>query len=182
MIELLKRRRSTRKYKTIEVEAEKIYMLVQAALLSPTSRNLQPWEFVAVTDREILEKLSHSKEDGSGFLKSAPLGIVVTADPDKSDVWVEDASIASIIIQLAAESAGLSSCWIQIRKRMHNNSVTAEQYVREILNIPDNRNVESIIAVGYSSETARARSGENLKYEKVSLNRYGEAFEGFKQG
>ncbi|HEB30859.1 MAG TPA: NAD(P)H nitroreductase [Spirochaetes bacterium] len=182
MIEILKKRRSVRKYKKIEIEDEKIDLLVQAALLSPTSRNLQPWEFVAVTDRDILEKLSHSKEDGSGFLKNAPLGIVVTADPDKSDVWVEDASIASIIIQLTAESVGLSSCWIQIRKRMHNNSVTAEQYVRNILNIPENRDVESIIAVGYSDETARARTGKNLKYEKVSLNRYGEAFQGIDHG
>ena len=178
MLEILKKRRSTRKYKKIKVETEKIDMLVQAALLSPTSRNLQPWEFIVVTDRDILEKLSHSKEDGSGFLKRAPLGIVVTADPDKSDVWVEDASIASIIIQLTAESAGLSSCWIQIRKRMHNNSVTAEQYVKEMLNIPQNLNVESIIAVGYSDETTREHTGKNLKYEKVSLNRYGGTYKG----
>ena len=177
MIEMLKKRRSIRKFKKTRVEIEKINTLVQAALLSPTSRNLKPWEFIVVNDTDTLRKLSHSKEGGSGFLKNAPLGIVVTADPDRSDVWVEDASIASIIVQLAAESVGLSTCWIQIRKRMHNNSLTAEQYVRKTLNIPENRNVESIIAVGYSNETKQASTAKDLLYEKVSLNLYGEAFQ-----
>ena len=170
MLEILKKRRSVRSYKKNEVEAEKIRILIQAALLSPTSRNFQPWEFVVVTDKDTLVKLSRSKEDGSGFLKNAPMCIVVMADPDKSDVWVEDASIASIIIQLTAESLGLSSCWIQIRKRMHGNNLTAEQYVREILKIPENRNVESIIAVGYGDKKPGPRTDKKLKYENVRLN------------
>ena len=176
MLEILKKRRSVRNYTETAVEAEKINMLVQAALLSPTSRNLHPWEFIVVTDKGTLEKLSRSKEDGSSFLKNAPLGIVVIADPDKSDVWVEDASIASIIIQLTAESVGLSSCWIQIRKRLHKNGASSQQYVRKILGIPENRNVESIIAVGYSREKDMSGTEKNLKYEKVSSNRYGVAY------
>jgi nitroreductase len=178
MLEILKKRRSVRSYKKNEVEAEKLSILVQSALLSPTSRNLQPWEFVVVTDKDTLVKLSRSKEDGSGFLKNAPLCIVVIADPDKSDVWVEDASIASIIIQLTAESLGLSSCWIQIRKRKHKNGLTAEQYVREILRIPENMSVESIIAVGYSDEKPGPRPDKKLKYEKIRLNEYGRGFQG----
>ena len=50
--------------------------------------------------------------------KNAPLGVVVCADSSKCDVWVEDASIATIFLHLAATSMGLGSCWLQIRKRM----------------------------------------------------------------
>jgi nitroreductase len=177
MLEMLKKRRSVRNFTKSPVEAEKIDMLVHAALLSPTSRNLQPWEFIVVTDKDILENLSQSKEDGSEFLKNAPLGIVVIAESDKSDVWVEDTSIASIIIQLTAESLGLSSCWIQIRKRRHKNGITSEQYVREILGIPENRSVESIIALGYKHKEAVNRTEKKLKYERVKLNEYGRAYQ-----
>ncbi|MDK2799866.1 MAG: hypothetical protein PWP27_1077 [Clostridiales bacterium] len=173
MLEILKKRRSIRKFKEVSVEKEKIEALIQAALLSPTSRNLYPWEFIIVTDKSLLQKLALSKEHGSTFLKDAPLGIVVLADPDKSDVWIEDTSIASILIQVTAESLGLGSCWIQIRQRQHNESQTSEEYVREVLNIPQNMKIESIIAVGYPDEQRPAHTEEELLYNKVYINQYG---------
>ncbi len=73
-------------------------------------------------------------------------------DENKSDVWIEDGSIAAIILQLTAESIGLKSCWIQIRNRIKNETVTSEEHVKSVLNIPDNLKVLSIIALGYPDE------------------------------
>jgi nitroreductase len=172
-LSLVQKRRSIRRYLDQPVESEKIDRLVEAALRSPSSRGFNPWEFVLVTDSGLLEKLSKAKPHGASFLKNAPLGIVVCADPEKSDVWIEDASIASIILHLAAESLDLGSCWIQIRKRMHDQTRTAEQYIRKVLNIPENLNVESIIAIGYPGEQKLSHPKESLQYEKVCYDYYG---------
>ncbi len=103
-ISLIQKRRSIRKFLEEPVEDEKIEMLIEAALRAPSSRGLNPWEFVVVTERDLLQKLSKAKVHGSEFLKNAPLGIVVFADTDKCDVWVEDCSITSTFIFLASES------------------------------------------------------------------------------
>jgi nitroreductase len=172
-LSLVQKRRSIRQYKEKPVEKEKIELLIEAALRSPSSRGFNPWEFIVVTDRDLLEKLSKAKPHGASFLKNAPLGIVVCADPEKCDVWVEDASIASIFLHLAAESLELGSCWIQIRMRMHDQTKTAQEYVQELLNIPGNLNVESMIAIGYPAESKPPHRKENLPYEKVYYNEYG---------
>jgi nitroreductase len=104
---LIQKRRSIRKFREKPVENEKIEILIEAALRSPSSRGHNPWEFIVVTEPGLLEKLSSAKMHGSEFLKNAPLGIVVCADEDKCDVWVEDCSIASTFIFLASESLGL---------------------------------------------------------------------------
>jgi nitroreductase len=172
-LSLVQKRRSIRRYQDKPVEKEKIELLIEAALRSPSSRGFNPWEFIVVTDRGLLEKLSKAKPHGASFLKNAPLGIVVCADPEKCDVWVEDASIASIFLHLAAESLDLGSCWIQIRMRMHDQTKTAQEYVQELLNIPGNLNVESMIAIGYPAESKPPHRKENLPYEKVYYNEYG---------
>jgi len=140
------------------VEKDKMDILLKSALLAPSSRSRRPWEFIAVTDKELLKKLSKAREHSSSFIENAPLGIVVVADPEKCDVWIEDASIASIIIQLTAQSLGLGSCWIQIRERFHSGNLKAEDYVKEVLGIPSNYNVECMIAVGYPAEAKSSYS------------------------
>ncbi len=152
MIELLRHRKSIRKYTAQKIEPEKIEILKEALLRSPSSMDRKPCEFIFVDDKEVLEKLSLAKTHGSQFLADAALGIIVCADNDKSDVWVEDCSIASIIVQLTAQSLGLGSCWIQIRNRMHNKAVTSGEYVRQLLQIPEFIKVESIISIGYAAE------------------------------
>ncbi|MBS1259508.1 MAG: NADH dehydrogenase [Candidatus Scalindua arabica] len=173
---LIQKRRSIRKFQKNPVENEKIEILIEAALRSPSSRGYNPWEFIVVTEPDLLERLSSAKIHGSQFLKNAPLGIVVCADEDKCDVWVEDCSIASTFIFLASESIGLRSCWIQIRERMHNETITSEEYVSEVLGIPSRLKVESIIAVGYPDEKKPPHKKEELQYEKVFLNQYGKPY------
>ncbi|GAE86856.1 nitroreductase family protein [Acetivibrio straminisolvens JCM 21531] len=147
LYELLKNRRSIRKFQSKEVEKEKIDIILKSALLAPSSRSRRPWEFIAVTDKKKLERLSKIREHSSDFLAGAPLGIVVAANPKLCDVWIEDASIASIIIQLSAQSLGLGSCWIQVRERFGPNNEKAGDTVKEILQIPGEYEVECIIAV-----------------------------------
>lgn len=172
MIELLRKRRSIRSYTSQPIDRAQVELLVEALLRAPSSRNLNPWEFVVVDNRDLLARLSSAKEHGSAFLKGARLGIVVCADETKSDVWVEDCSIAAILVQMTALSLGLGSCWIQIRKRSHDASGTAEEYVRELLGLPERVRVQAIIAVGHPSlERAPLPAGQ-LEYAKVRHNRY----------
>ena len=173
MIDLLMERRSIRKYKDTEIEKEKIDALVKAVLVSPSASNQKPWEFVFVTEKNTLKTLSTVRDRSSVFLKDAALGIVLLGEPDRRDTWIEDTTIAGIIAQLAAHSMGLGSCWVHIRNRMHDDSTTAEQFVRKTLEIPDERSVEAIIAVGYPDEQKQPHSEEKLEYRKVYADKYG---------
>lgn len=172
MLELVRKRRSVRSYLRKTIETDKIKILMEAALRAPSSRGLNPWEFIVVDRPELLEKLSKAKEHSSSFIKGAPLGIVICADPARCDVWIEDATIAATYLQLTAESLGLGSCWIQIRQRQHSQLKTAEEYVREVLSIPDDLRVEAIIAFGYPAEKLAPHSEAELDREKIHLNLY----------
>ncbi len=169
-LDLITTRRSIRKFQSRPVPRETIALLIEAALRSPSSRGIEPWRFVVVDDPVLLEKLSRAKPHGAGFLKTAPLGIVVCADPSKSDVWVEDASIASVFVHLAAHDLGLGSCWIQIRKRARDDGKTAEAHVKEALSLPGHLTIESIIAIGYPDEVKAPHPKTSLPFHKISVN------------
>jgi len=176
ILSLLKKRRSIRKYKGVKVEQEKIDQIVEAALLSPSSHANYPWRFIVVEDNNTLSKLSLSKIHGANFLSDSPLAIVVTADQNQSDVWIEDASIAATHIMLTAHSLDLGSCWVQIRKRMATNTETSEEYIKKLLNIPENINVLSIIAIGYPDEKKEPRNKSQLLYKSVFHKRFGKHY------
>lgn len=172
MIELLRGRRSIRRYVDRPIEPEKMALLQEAALRSPSSRNFDPWEFIFVDDRALLEKLASCKPHGAAFLARAALGVVVCGDTQASDVWVEDCSIASILLQMTAQSLGLGSCWIQVRRRMHDEQISAGQYIRGLLSLPEHIDVESIVAVGYPAEQREPLGHDELKPAKVHRNRF----------
>ncbi|MBA3008337.1 MAG: nitroreductase family protein [Proteobacteria bacterium] len=173
-IDLLRARRSIRRFQDQPVEKEKRDLLLEAMLRSPSSRGLNPWEFVVVTEKETLLRLSHAKPHGASFLKNAPLAIVVCADPAKCDVWVEDCSISSILLHLAAADLGLGSCWVQIRLREHDTRHTAQEYVAGIIGLKEGMVVESIIGIGYPAEQLPGHSRSSLQDEKVSFEKYGQ--------
>jgi len=170
---LIRKRRSIRKFLDKPVEKEKLDFLVEAGLRAPSSRGVNPWHFVVVTDPEMLARLSQAKEHGSAFLKDAAAGIVVCADASKSDVWVEDASIATTMIHLAAASLDLGSCWIQIRERMHAPQQSAEAYVAEQLRLPAGLKVQAIVALGYPDESKIPHARESLPDAQVHAGFYG---------
>jgi nitroreductase len=176
MIELVRKRRSIRSYTKKPVDRQDLDLLVETLLRAPSSRNINPWEFIVVDDQALLKQLSAAKAHGSTFLKGAPLGIVICADSTKSDVWVEDCAIASILVQMTAESLGLGSCWIQIRQRPHDGDTTAEAYIRELLGLPAHIVVESIISIGHPHERRSPLRADELQYDKVRHNRYREPF------
>jgi len=172
MIDMLRTRRSIRKYEKKPLDKGSIDIMKEALLRSPSSRGINPWTFVFVDNPNVVERLSRSKEHGSAFLRGAPLAIVVCGDETKSDVWVEDCSIASIVAHLTAHSLGLGSCWIQIRNRQHSPGRTAEDYIQELLGLPKHLRVEAIVAVGFPGESKSPVPVGQLDYGRIRHNNY----------
>lgn len=172
MLELLSQRRSIRKFKSQPVEPEKIDKLCEALLRSPTSRNRHPWEFVVVDSPDLLSQMKTAKAHGTSFFATAPLAIVIAADPQQSDVWVEDCSIAAIIVQLMAEQLGLKSCWAELRLRPHDDVLSASEYLRKLVGLPEGHEVPMVIAIGYPDEEKAGHSRESLPDAKIHRNHY----------
>lgn len=167
MLEILRKRRSIRRFKKEPIAQAQIEALREAVLRSPSSRGIQPWKFWFVQDADLIGKLARCKEHGSAFLKDAPLAVVVCGDETMSDVWIEDCSIAAVIVHLAAVSLGLGGCWIQVRNRMHSADTTSEDYVRKILGIAHPLRVLAIVAVGVAARVSAGHSFESLDQDKV---------------
>ncbi|MGI6449708.1 MAG: nitroreductase family protein [Desulfitobacteriia bacterium] len=174
MLDLLYQRRSIRKYQAKPIEKEKVDQLIKAGLLAPSAKSALSQRFIVVDDPVLLDKLSQVRAGASSYLKDAALGIVVLGDSSIIDVWVEDACLAAIIIQLAAESLDLGSCWIQIRDRQHNEQMSAEEYVQQALGIPEHLKVQCILSIGYPEQKKPRKTDEELKFERVFTNRYQE--------
>jgi nitroreductase len=172
MLELLRNRRSIRKYENRKIEPEKIELLKEALLRAPSSRGINPWRFIFVDDPQLLSKLSQCKEHGAEFIKNAALGIVVCGDEKESDVWVEDCSIAAIIGQLTAHSLGLGSCWIQVRNRFYDAATASETYIQNLLGLPVPIKVECLLSIGYAAEKKNPTPINRLLLKKISSNHF----------
>ncbi len=172
MIELLRQRRSIRKYTAQAIEPGKLEILKEAVLRSPSSKNINPWEFIFVDDPALIAEMKSCKPHGVAPLTSAPLAVVVCGDENLNDVWVEDCSIASILLQLTAQSLDLGSCWIQVRERMHSETVSSEKFIQDLFNIPENFRVLSIVTIGYPEKGREGKPFEGLQFEKIRLNRF----------
>ena len=152
--DLIQKRRSCRTFTEQQLTEEQTVALMRAALMSPSSHR------------------TACKESGSALIDGAPLAIVVCADPAASDVWIEDASIATLMIQLQAEELGLGSCWVQVRRRHTIDGRPSDAVVREILGIPDSMEVLSIVAVGYKAIERKPFNEEHLQWEKLHVNEW----------
>jgi nitroreductase len=172
MIDLLRLRRSVRKYETKSLDENTLALIAEALLRAPSSRGICPWSFIFVDDAVTLSALAKSKEYGSSFIGSAPFAVVICGDETKSDVWIEDCSIVGLIAHLTAVSLGLGSCWIQIRNRFHSKEVTAERYIQELLHIPSHLRIEAIVSIGYPAEYPRPVPEDNLPKGKIMKNSY----------
>lgn len=170
LTDLLYKRRSIRSFANRPVEADKVEHLSEAGLLSPSSRSFYPWEIIVVDDPDRIKTLSEAKPHGASFLAGAPLAFVIAADPDKSDVWVEDCSIVAILLQLQAQELELGSCWIQIRNRTHENGESSEEHVKRCCNLPKRFRVDCLVAIGYPAEEKKPRTKDDLNTAKVHRN------------
>jgi nitroreductase len=172
ILPLLQSRRSIRTFEKRPVEPEKIEILTEALLRAPSSRGLNPWEFVVVDDPDRLRQLGEAKAHAA-LIADAPLAVVVAADPQRCDVWIEDCAIAAILLQMTAHSLGLGSCWVQIRLRRHGDGRSSEDYVKELLQIPADRRILAVVAIGYPAEQPPGHPRQALPWGKVHRNGYG---------
>ena len=162
-----------RKFTDQPLTNDEVVDLLKAALMAPSSKRSNCWQFIVIEDKPTLSRLSLSKSMGSSFIKDAALAIVVLADPLASDVWIEDAAVASIMIQLEAEDLGLGSCWVQLRERFTTSGQSSNEYVHEVLYIPLPLQAVSIIAIGHKGMERKPFNEEYLQWEKVHINKYG---------
>ena len=173
--QLLLERHSIRRYTDRKVDPEDVKTILEAALLAPSSKSARPWQFVVVEDPEMLERLAQCKPNGTASVRNAAFAVVVTASPARSDVFVEDASLAAEFMQLQAADLGIGSCWIQVRNRYAADGEPSEVCIQEALGIPAAMTVECIMTFGYSAETRRPVDPSRLLWEKVHIGTWNQA-------
>lgn len=173
VLDVFLKRRSVRKYTGEAIAKEKIEKILYAGLSSASGRSRQPWELVVVEDKEMLQKLAESRVGAAQMLKNAGCAIVVFADPEKTDVWIEDCSIVMSNMHIMADALGLGSCWIQGRLRETESGITTEQYCRDLLGVPENYVLEAMLSIGkLAEEHPQARKIEDLAMEKVHWEKF----------
>ncbi len=170
--ELISNRRSIRKYTEDPLFPHEVEQIIKAALMAPSSKHSNPWQFVLVENKETLKKLSYCKSSGCSFVADCSLAIVVLADPLRSTAYIEDASIAATYIQLQAEDLGLGSCWIQVKGRETEAGQDSEDYIRDLLNIPMQMSVGCIISIGRKEKPGKPFDEDKLEWEKIHLEAY----------
>lgn len=154
-------RRSIRQYTGKSVSEADIESLLQAGMAAPSASNRKPWRFVAVTEKEMLQRLARNHPYGK-MLARASVGIAVCGDPTVSDWWVQDCSAATENILIAAVALGLGAVWLGCHGRPER-----EQVVREVLSIPSRIGVLSLISIGYPAEKKAART----QYDPAHVHR-----------
>lgn len=169
---LLIHRRSIRKFTAELLSPDEIRRIIEAGLLSPTSKNGHSWEFIAVEEKETLARLSACKPRSAVFIADSVLAIVVLGNPLISDAWVEDASVAAINMQLQAEELGIGSCWVQVRNRYYSDTIPAGEYINDLLDIPMPLEVLCVIAFGRKEKEKTPADPDNLLWEKVHIGKY----------
>ncbi len=136
-------RRSVRRFKSDAVSRELIIRLIDAARLAPTARNVQPWEFVVVTDPSKRRQLAGLTDHGK-FIAEAPVCIVVLSRDTR--YYLEDCSAATTNILLAAAALGLGSCWVAGDKKAYASQIVS------LCGAPGDMKLISLVAVGHPQE------------------------------
>ena len=145
-------RRSVRSYTRRQATEQELRELLEAAMAAPSANNRQPWQFIAIRSRAILDELAAVHPYGK-MLAKASIAIVVCGDPSVSDWWVQDCSAATENILIAAAGIGLGAVWIGCHGRPER-----EAAVRRVLGIPDSIGVLSTISIGEPEGPGEART------------------------
>lgn len=171
LLEVMRKRRSVRTYTEEPITEESLTKILQAGLLSPSGRARRPWEFIVVQKRETLDAMAGCRDGAASMLRGASCAVVVIADPEKTDVWVEDCSIVMANMHLMADSLGIGSCWIQGRLRTAGDTST-EDYLRKLLHFPAEYRLEAILSLGMPQNHPAAYELEQLPAEKIHRESY----------
>ncbi|ADL53809.1 nitroreductase family protein [Clostridium cellulovorans] len=148
-MENILQRRSIRKYTDKSVSNEEVDNLLRAAMAAPSAGNEQPWEFIVLRDKSVMEEITKIHPYAK-MLLSTDVAIVVCGDISKERFkgnWVLDCSAATQNILLAAQATGLGAVWLGVYPDNERSEA-----VKNILNLPSNVIPLSIIPVGYPDE------------------------------
>jgi nitroreductase len=146
IIEAILTRRSIRKYRDKPVSRELLETIVDCGRLAPSSKNVQPWEFIVVTERAMLRKLAGLATSGK-FIAEASACIVVCGDPKSTSVYLDGAAATENML-LAIHALGLASCWVQGYDKPYSEPA------KELLNIPCPFVLISLVPVAYPAQSA----------------------------
>lgn len=169
LFETLKKRHSIRKYTSEAVSEENLNKIIQAGLLSASSRGLRPWRLTIVKNKDVLKSMTECRTGGANMLSGADACIVVWAELDECDVWIEDCSIVMSNMHNMADSLGVGSCWIQGRLREAADGRSTEDFLKELLGLPKTATVEAMLSIGMPAEEKAATSLDDLRYDKVNV-------------
>lgn len=172
LLDYMKTRHSIRRYTGERLSTEALHQILCAGMLSPSGRNLRPWEFIVVRERRTLQQLSASRATGAQMLAAADAAIVVVADPDKTDTWIEDCSVAMANMHLMAHSLGIGSCWVQGRSRQALDGQTTEYFLRALLHYPARYRLLATLCLGMPDEQKAPADTETLPIEKLHWETY----------
>jgi nitroreductase len=167
LMDTIRNRRSIRKYTAQPVPQELVTRLLEAAMSAPSAGNEQPWEFIVITDREVLQAIT-KVHPYSQMLKEAPLAVVVCGNLEREKYpgfWVEDCSAATENILLEAEDIGLGGVWLGVYP--HDERVKG---LAELLGLPSSVVPLSIVALGYPAE--KKPPAERFDPSRVHTNRW----------
>ena len=156
MITAIENRRSIRKFQSGKlVTKEQLNALLRAAMLAPSACNTRPWEFIAVTKREVLDEIARV-HPYAGMCKTAVAAIIVVAIPQTDDLptgyFPQDCGAATENILLEAVSLGLGTCWCGVYPKKELVAV-----IRKLFNIPEPKIPFNVIAIGTPDEEPRQR-------------------------
>lgn len=167
-------RTSVRRYQDKAVEAYKVENLLKAGMAAPSAVNRQPWHFVVVDDKDVLQGLAKANPN-AGMAARAPLAIVVCGDMNKAlegdgrDFWIHDTSAATENILLAANGMGLGAVWTGTYPNLERCKA-----VRKVLNLPESMIPLCTIVIGYPDNMPSPK--QKFKEENISYNSFGKKY------
>lgn len=158
--EVVRKRRSTRRYTGKPVEVEKLRSAMELALRAPSSKNTRSTRLMAVTNLDKVRALGRLRDWGSSLLEEAGAAIVVMGDEEASPMWQTNAAIMATVLQLALVDEGLASCWVHVGDYLtindDPNSQRSEDYVKEVVpEIPSSYRILCVISIGYADYTPK---------------------------
>ena len=170
LLNVIYTRRSVRKFTGEKVKKDDLDAMLRAGMSAPSAVNVQPWAFVVVTDRDILDQLCEALPYAKMLDKSGA-AIIVCGIPDKDDTyakkyWVMDCSLASGNILLAAHALGYGAVWTAAYP--DNERVKS---VRKILSIPENIIPLNVIPIGVPADT-NAKPVDKFKEENIHRDKW----------
>ncbi|MFY9402133.1 MAG: nitroreductase family protein [Candidatus Omnitrophota bacterium] len=158
VMDILLKRRSIRAFKEEPIERKELEKIVEAGRFAPTARNVQPWKFVVVTDKDTLKKLAALTDNGKFLVESAAAIAVLCSD---TKYYLEDGCSATVNMLNAAASLGIGSCWVAGDKKEYSSEVL------KLLNAPEGFKLISIIALGYPKEEGAFRKAEKKPLQDI---------------